>query len=84
MRLLAASFMSEDAAVLALDMLNTRALVRNGIQIAPLGRACDPSGPSTVMAGVFAEDVVEAVRLVIEQLGGTVIVEKTEQPLGNG
>jgi hypothetical protein len=79
MRLIAAAFDDEVAAEAARAGL-VRAYGREsiGLSVAPLGRASDPSGPAAILAGRFAEDVVEAVTADVEDLGGRVVIDIDE------
>ena len=78
MRIFAASFLTEDSAVEALEALDRRFKASASMKIAPLGHAGIGSGPSIVLAGAFEDDVIEAVRLAIAELGGTVLVDAQE------
>ena len=75
MRIFAASFLSEDSAVQALETLDRRFGVRAQIRIAPLGHAGTGGGPPMVLAGRFEDDVMAAVRLAVAELGGSVVVD---------
>jgi hypothetical protein len=73
--------MTRDLAVVAVDSLNLRFPGARPIAIAPLGTASDPGGPTTVIAGRFATDVIEAVREAVADLGGTVVVDANEESI---
>ena len=81
MRIIAASFDTEDLAARALQALGRRFDAAVPIQIAPLGHAGRGSGPRMVLAGAFEDDVIDAVRSAVSELGGTVVVDREEQPL---
>jgi hypothetical protein len=79
MRIFAASFLTEDSAVQALEALDRRFRASAAMKIAPLGHTGGAIGPSMVLAGAFEDDVIEAVRLSVAELGGTVLVDAQEQ-----
>jgi hypothetical protein len=79
MRIFAASFLTEETAVQALEALNRQFSASASVRIAPLGHAGGGGGPSMVLAGRFEDHVIEAVRLAVAELGGTVIVEAEER-----
>jgi hypothetical protein len=83
MRILAASFLTEDAATLAQKALDRRFGTGDAVRIAPLGQASGPYGPTTVLAGRFTDDVIAAVRSSLAQLGGTVVFDADERETGN-
>jgi hypothetical protein len=82
MRILAASFMTEQSAAAALLTLNRRFATSRGFRLAPLGQFGNPNRPSTVLAGPFDEDVVAAVKRAVEELGGTVVIDIDEEATG--
>lgn len=82
MRIFAASFLTEDSAATALEALSRRFRSHSSIRIAPLGHTSGAAGPSMVLAGRFEDDVIDAVRLAIAELGGTVLVD-AEDRLGS-
>jgi hypothetical protein len=83
MRILAASFMTLASATKALDALNRQFGTEDDVRLAPLGRAGGPGGPTMVLAGRFADDVVEAVRRAVKKFGGTVVVDADDRATGN-
>jgi hypothetical protein len=80
MRIFAASFLTEESAVQALEALGRRFRSASSARIAPLGHTGGAKGPSMVLAGRFEDDVIDAVRLSIAELGGTVLVDAEERP----
>ena len=82
MRILAAAFKREDTAVAAFRELNRRFAASRGFRIAPLGRAGDPEGPTTVIAGSFEDDVVAAIKAAVEDLGGDVVIDIDQRAAG--
>ncbi len=80
MRIFAASFLTEESAVHALEALDRRFRASSSIRIAPLGHTGGDKGPGMVLAGRFEEDVIGAVRLAVAELGGTVLVDAEERP----
>ena len=78
MRILAASFETEAAAILAIDALYRSFPAGGRSSIAPLGTAGDARGPTTIVAGRFADDVIAAVHSAIRELGGTVVIDVDE------
>jgi hypothetical protein len=81
MRILAASFETVDAATRALQALGRRFDTATSLEIAPLGHAGRSSGPGMVLAGRFEEDVIEAVRVAVRELGGTVVVDREQRSI---
>jgi hypothetical protein len=78
-RILAASFMDEDSAASAMRELDARFSTDGaGVSVAALGRASQPGGPTTILAGRFREEVIAAVRHAVEGFGGTVVVDVDE------
>jgi hypothetical protein len=76
MRILAASFEDHETATAAMNRLDRELGLGLGtIRVAPLGRASDPSGPAAVLAGRFQDDTMGAVHAVVDELGGTVVVD---------
>jgi histone H3/H4 len=76
MRIVAASFMEHVVATAAMNRLSDELGVGHGtIRVAPLGRAAEPHGPTVVLAGRFQDDAVGAVRTVVEELDGTVVID---------
>jgi hypothetical protein len=81
MRVLAASFEDEQAATDAKKRLDREFGPSAGsMHVAELGRASDPSGPGGILAGLFAYEVVAAVRTVVKAMGGTILVDAEERP----
>jgi hypothetical protein len=80
MRILAASFLTEESAVRALDALDRQFRATSSIRIAPFGHTGGVQGPSMLLAGRFDDHVIEAVRAAVAELGGTVIVDAEERP----
>ncbi len=78
MRILAASFMTQVAAAATGAYLNRRFPLGGLVEFAELGRAGKPNGPTTVLAGRFADDVIGAVRDAVTERGGTVVVDIDE------
>ena len=83
MRILAASFMTAAAATKALDALNRQFGAADDVRLAPLGHAGRRGGPTMVLAGRFADGVVDAVRRAVKKFGGTVVVDTDERATGN-
>lgn len=79
MRIFAASFLTEDSAASALDALSRRFSASSSIRIAPLGHTGGAKGPGMVLAGRFEDHVIDAVRVSIAELGGTVLVDAEER-----
>ena len=79
MRIVAASFLTEDCAVEALEALDRRFRASASMKIAPLGHTSGTVGPSMVLAGAFEDDVIDAVRRSVSDLGGTVLVDAQEK-----
>jgi hypothetical protein len=82
MRILAVSFMTAAAATKALDALN-RQFGADDVRLAPLGHAGRRGGPTMVIAGRFADGVVDPVRRAVKKFGGTVVVDTDERATGN-
>ena len=82
MRILAASFRTEQSAASALVALNRRFASSRGFRLARLGQFGNPNRPSAVLAGPFADDVVAAVKRAVRKLGGTVVVDIDERATG--
>jgi len=76
MRLFAASFATEESAVLALEELAGRFGESARMRLAPLGHA-GPEGSTArmILAGRFEDDVIAAVRLAVTELGGSMVVD---------
>ena len=82
MRVLAASFEDEATARVVRDGLTRRfGLVPGTVDVAPLGRAAQPSGPAAVLAGRFQDDVVDDVMAVLAGHGGTLVADIDEERL---
>jgi hypothetical protein len=80
MRILAASFQDRDSARTAQARLVRQLAVDSGeLRIAALGKAGREAGPATILAGNFREEVVKVAREVIEDLGGTMVVDVDEK-----
>jgi hypothetical protein len=79
MRIFAASFLTEDSAATALAALSRRFRASSSMRIAPLGHTGGATGPSMVLAGRFEDHVIDAVRLSVTELGGTVLVDAEER-----
>jgi hypothetical protein len=80
MRIFAASFLTEESAVQALEALDRRFRASSNIRIAPFGHTGGVEGPSMLLAGRFEDHVIDAVRVAIAELGGTVLVDAEERP----
>jgi len=81
MRILAASFRNKSSAASALKTLDKR-YPGGGLELASLGTSYDRRGPSTVIAGRFAQHVVAAVRTAITEMGGRVVIDVDETTAG--
>jgi hypothetical protein len=76
MRVLAARFPDDALAREARTrLLAELALEANQVGVEPLAEPGDGAGARAVLAGQFQEDVVGAARRVVEQLGGTVMLD---------
>ena len=77
MRRFAASFQTEESAVHALEELDRRFGDSARMGLAPLGHAGPGGGGGArmVLAGTFQDDVIAAVRLVVSELGGSMVVD---------
>jgi hypothetical protein len=80
MRIFAASFLTEESAVQALEALDRQFRTSSSIRIAPFGHTGGVEGPSMLLAGRFENHVIDAARVAIAELGGTVLVDAEERP----
>jgi hypothetical protein len=80
MRIFAASFLTEESAVQALEALDRQFHASSSIRIAPFGHTGGAQGPSMLLAGRFEDHVIDAVRAAVHELGGTVLVDAEERP----
>jgi hypothetical protein len=76
MRVLAATFQTQAAGKAAQARLREAVPGDpHAVRLGDLGRAGDPSGPATILAGRFDEQVVRIAREVVESFGGTIVVD---------
>lgn len=76
MRVLAASFPDDASARAAREqLLSALALEADEIGVEALAQAPNHVAPIAILAGRFQEDVVSAARMLVEGLGGTVMID---------
>lgn len=80
MRVFAATFRDHPSAEAAeLGLARALPLGADGVRLAALGRASDPNGPDTILAGRFEDDAMRVVREVVRQCGGTIVADLDEE-----